>query len=163
MSERTILLDLFATNQKRERLIEAALTGTALPPEDYPLYVSVGTEAPLTPTELARELGMPLSTVLFRVRRLEQRGHVERVPNPDDGRSFLLRLTPVGERLLAWARRLFRARALAVDARLGEHRVAALRDALTELGNAIERELSDAMPESSTPPARRTRPPSPSA
>jgi DNA-binding MarR family transcriptional regulator len=163
LSERTILLDIFATNQKRERLIEAALVDTDLPPEDYPLYVSVGTEGPLTPTELARELGMPLSTLLFRVRRLEQRGHVERVPNPDDRRSFLLRLTPAGERLLAWARPLFRARALAVEARLGEDRVASLRDALTELGNAIERELSDAMPESWTPPARRTRPRSPSA
>jgi DNA-binding MarR family transcriptional regulator len=163
LSERTILLDIFATNQKRERLIEAALVGTDLPPEDYPLYVLVGTEGPLTPTELARELGMPLSTLLFRVRRLEQRRHVERVPNPDDGRSFLLQLTPVGERLLAWARPLFRARALAVEARLGEDRVASLRDALTELGNAIERELSDAMPESSTPPVRRRRPRSPSA
>ena len=87
MSERTILLDVFATNQKRERLIEAALTGTDLPAEDYPLYVFIGTAAPLTPTELARELGMPLSTLLFRVRRLEERRHVERVPNPDDGRA----------------------------------------------------------------------------
>jgi DNA-binding MarR family transcriptional regulator len=163
MSERTILLDVFSTNQKRERLIAAALAGTDLPPEDYPLYVQVGRAGPLTPTELARELGMPLSTLLFRIRRLEQRRHVERVPNPDDGRSYLLRLTPTGERLLAWARPLFRARALAVEARLGNDRVASLRNALTELGNAIERELSDAMPESPTPPARRTRSRSPSA
>jgi DNA-binding MarR family transcriptional regulator len=163
MSERTILLDVFSTNQKRERLIAAALAGTDLPPEDYPLYVHVGRAGPLTPTELARALGMPLSTLLFRIRRLEQRRHVERVPNPDDGRSYLLRLTPTGERLLAWARPLFRARALAVEARLGDDRVASLRNALTELGNAIERELSDAMPESPTPPARRTRSRSPSA
>ena len=70
MSERTILLDVSATNQKGERLIEAALAGTALPPEDYPLYVFIGTAGPLTPTELARELGMPLSTLLLRTRRL---------------------------------------------------------------------------------------------
>jgi DNA-binding MarR family transcriptional regulator len=163
MSERTILLDVFATNQKRERLIEAALAGTDLPPEDYPLYVFVGTTGPLTPTELAREVGMPLSTLLFRVRRLEERRHVERIPNPDDRRSYLLRLTPSGERILAWARPLFRARALAVEARLGDERVAALREALTELGDAIERELADAMPASPTPPARRRRSRSPSA
>ena len=155
MSERTILLDVYATNQKRERLIEAALTGTDLPAEDYPLYVFIGTTGPLTPTELARELRMPLSTLLFRVRRLEERRHVERVPNPDDGRSYLLRLTPAGERLLAFARPLFRARALAVEARLGEELVDALREALTQLGDAIERELRDATPESPTSRAPR--------
>jgi DNA-binding MarR family transcriptional regulator len=162
MSDRTILFDVFATNQKRERLIEEALAGTELPPEDYPLYVFLGTTAPVTPTEVARELGMPLSTLLFRMRRLEERRHVERVANPDDGRSYLLRLTPTGERLLAWARPLFRARALAVEARLGEERVAALRQALGELGDAIERERQ-ATPESPTPPARRRRSRSPSA
>jgi DNA-binding MarR family transcriptional regulator len=162
MSERTILFDVFAANQKRERLIEEALAGTDLPPEDYPLYVFLGTTGPVTPTEVARELGMPLSTLLFRMRRLEERRHVGRVPNPDDGRSYLLRLTPTGERLLAWARPLFRARALAVEARLGEERVSALRQALRELGEAIERERQ-ATPEPPTPPARRRRSRSPSA
>jgi DNA-binding MarR family transcriptional regulator len=147
MSERTILLDVFAANQKRERLIAEALAETDLPPEDYPLYVFIGTAGPLTPTELARELGMPLSTLLFRVRRLERRRHVERVANPDDGRSYLVRLTPSGERLLAFARPLFRARALAVEARIGDDRVAALREALTEFGHAIERELGEAVRE----------------
>jgi DNA-binding MarR family transcriptional regulator len=141
MSERTILLDIFAANQKRERLIAAALEGTELPPEDYPLYVYIGVEGPLTPTELARELGMPLSTVLFRSRRLERRGHAGRVPNPEDKRSFLLQLTPSGRRLLARARPAFRERALAVETRLGKRRVAALREGLTELGDAIEGEL----------------------
>ena len=141
MSERTILLDVFAANQKRERLIAAALEGTELPPEDYPLYVYIGVGGPLTPTELARELGMPLSTVLFRARRLERRGHAERVPNPEDKRSFLLQLTTSGNRLLQRARPAFRERALAVEARLGKRRVAALRDGLTELGEAIEGEL----------------------
>lgn len=147
MSERTILLDVFAANQKRERLIAEALAETDLPPEDYPVYVYIGVEGPLTPTELARALGMPLSTVLFRMRRLQRRGHAERIPNPEDGRSYLLRLTPSGERLLAFARPLFRARALAVEARLGDERVAALREALDELGRAIERELDDALRE----------------
>jgi DNA-binding MarR family transcriptional regulator len=163
MSERTILLDLFATNQRRERLIEAALAGTALPPEDYPLYVFIGTAGPLTPTELARELSMPLSTLLFRVRRIEKRGHVERLPNPDDRRSYLVSLTPAGERLLGFARPLFRARALAVEARLGDERVAALREAFTELGDAIERELQEATRESPTDRAPRTPSRSPSA
>ena len=89
----TILFEVFWTQQTRKRLIEAALEGTGLPPEDYPLYVLIGAEGPWTPTGLAARLEMPLSTVTFRVRRLERRGHAERVKNPDDGRSFLIRLT----------------------------------------------------------------------
>jgi DNA-binding MarR family transcriptional regulator len=163
MTQRTILLDVFAANQKRERLIKTALAGTDLPPEDYPLYVYIGIEGPLTPTELARELGMPLSTALFRTRRLERRGHAERIPHPEDRRSFLLRLTPAGEQLLARARPAFRERALSVEARLGKRRVGALRDALTELGEAIDSELEASSPESPTRPARRGRSRSPNA
>ena len=148
MSERTILLDVFAANQKRERLIAEALAETNLPPADYPFYVYIGTEGPLTPTELGRQLGMPLSTVLFRLRRLEKRGHAERVANADDRRSYLVRLSESGERLLAFARPLFRARALAVEARLGDDRVAALREALDALGDSIDRELGVSLRES---------------
>jgi DNA-binding MarR family transcriptional regulator len=43
---------------------------------------------------------MPLSKALFRARRLEKRGHAERIPHPDDRRSFLLRLTDDGDALL---------------------------------------------------------------
>ena len=92
----TILLDLFRTNQLRERLIATAMEGTELPPEDYPMYVLVGTEGPWTPTGLAERTQMPLSTVLFRLRRLERREHAERIPNPDDRRSYLVRLDPGG-------------------------------------------------------------------
>src|SRR5437764_15016943 len=92
----TILLDLFLTNQKRKRLLDAALAGLEVPAEDYVFYVIVGAEGPWTPTELAARLDMPLSTVLFRLRRLERRGHAERVPHPEDGRSFHVRLSAEG-------------------------------------------------------------------
>jgi DNA-binding MarR family transcriptional regulator len=138
----TILLNVFVTNQLRERLIAAALAPTELPAEDYPLYVLVGAEGPWTPTGLAARTQMPLSTVLFRVRRLERRGHAERFPNPDDHRSFLVRLTPEGERLLAQARPLFRAYAEAVEARLGKGLIDKLRAGLSELRTAIEHEVA---------------------
>ena len=84
---------------------------------------------------------MPLSTVIFRVKRLEGRGHAERVPNPDDGRSFLIRLTPEGRRLLDEARPVFRDYAEAVEARLGREHVASLTSALGALRDAIDEEL----------------------
>jgi DNA-binding MarR family transcriptional regulator len=137
----TILLDLFLTNQRRKRMVEAALAQTELPPEDYPVYVLVGAEGPWTPTGLARRMEMPLSTMLFRLGRLERRGHSERVPNPDDRRSYLIRLTEAGERLLGEARPAFRDYAEAVEGRLGSDRVASLRAALEELRDAVNAEL----------------------
>jgi DNA-binding MarR family transcriptional regulator len=138
----TILLDLFRTNQVRERLITSALEGLELPPEDYPMYVMIGAEGPWTPTAFAARVEMPLSTVLFRIGRLESRGHAERIPNPDDRRSYLVHLTNEGQRLLRRARPRFRAYAEAVEARLGEERIGQLRDGLTDLREAIEQELS---------------------
>lgn len=137
----TILLDLFLTNQRRKQMIEAALAESELPAEDYPLYVLVGAEGPWTPTGLAKRLEMPLSTMLFRLGRLEKRGHAERVPNPDDGRSYLIRLTDEGNRLLAEARPAFRDYAEAVEGRLGSDPIAALRAGLEELRDAISAEL----------------------
>lgn len=137
----TILLDLFLTNQRRKRMIEAALAQTELPAEDYPVYVLVGAEGPWTPTGLAKRMEMPLSTMLFRLRRLEQRGHAERVPNPDDRRSYLIRLTRAGERLLGEARPAFRDYAEAVEGRLGSKRVETLRAGLEELRRAVAAEL----------------------
>jgi DNA-binding MarR family transcriptional regulator len=138
----TILLDLFRTNQVRERLIAASLAGLELPPEDYPFYVLIGAEGPWTPTLLAERMKMPLSTVLFRVGRLDQRGHVERVPNPEDKRSYLISLSADGQALLQQARPRFRAFAESVEERLGPERVDTLRGHLDELRGAIEAELA---------------------
>jgi DNA-binding MarR family transcriptional regulator len=147
----TILLDVFLTNQRRKRMIEAALAQTELPAEDYPVYVLVGAEGPWTPTGLARRLEMPLSTMLFRLGRLERRGHAERVPNPDDRRSYLIRLTEEGERLLGDARPAFRDYALGVEGRLGSGRVEDLRAALEELRDAVSAELESRDPPRETP------------
>jgi DNA-binding MarR family transcriptional regulator len=137
----TVLFEVFWAHQKRKRLLEQALADVELPTEDYPFYVTIGAEGPLTPTGLAEYLLMPLSTVIFRVKRLESRGHAERVPNPDDGRSFLIRLTSEGQRLLDEARPVFRDYAEAVEARLGREQVDALSEALVALREAVDDEL----------------------
>ncbi len=155
----TILFDVFWTHQKRKRLIETALAGLEVPAEDYPIYVLVGAEGPWTPTDLAERLMMPLSTVIFRFKRLEGRGHAERVPNPDDGRSFLMQLTPQGRRLLGRARPAFRAYAEAVEARLGAEQLEGLRSGLDALRQAIDDELAARRPTDATAgaaPRRRT-------
>jgi DNA-binding MarR family transcriptional regulator len=146
----TVLFEVFWAHQKRKRLIERALADVELPAEDYPFYVLIGAEGPWTPTGLAERMLMPLSTVIFRVKRLERRGHAERVPNPDDGRSFLIRLTPDGQRLLDDARPAFRDYAEAVEARLGREHVDSLTSGLAALRDAIDEELDAREPQPET-------------
>src|SRR5262249_42944116 len=129
----TVLFEVFWAQQKRKRLIEQALAGTELPPEDYPLYVLIGAEGPWTPTGLAERLQMPLSTVIFRVKRLEARGHARRAANPGDGRSSLIELTAQGLRLLDRARPAFRELAEAVETRPGAEPSAEVRSPLARL------------------------------
>src|SRR3954453_14754688 len=138
----TVLFEVFWAHQKRKRLLEQALADVELPTEDYPFYVTIGADGPLTPTALAEYLMLPLSTVIFRFKRLERRGHAERVPNPDDGRSFLMRLTPEGQRLLDEARPAFRDYAEAVEERLGQERGDAIAAGLGSLRQAIDDELA---------------------
>jgi DNA-binding MarR family transcriptional regulator len=50
----------------------------------------------LSPTDLYRGLMRTSGTMTHRLRRLEADGLIERVPDPADGRSSLVRLTPKG-------------------------------------------------------------------
>lgn len=58
-------------------------------------------DGPLRVSELAsREaLTQPGTTLL--VNRLEAAGHAERIPDPTDGRASLVRITPLGRKVLA--------------------------------------------------------------
>jgi DNA-binding MarR family transcriptional regulator len=49
-----------------------------------------------TPTALSQELGLAPTTLSAMIDRLVQKGQVRRVRHPDDGRSYVLELTPQG-------------------------------------------------------------------
>lgn len=51
-----------------------------------------------TPLQLARAMQQPKTTMTHVVATLEKQGFVTLVPNPDDGRSKLVALTPEGGR-----------------------------------------------------------------
>lgn len=94
------------------------------------------------PTELARRAGVtPQATAEF-VRYLEQRGYVERTPDPADGRARLVVLTPRGQQAAAAAREAF----AEIEARwrdhIGNHRLAELTGMLEELAQLGKRRLS---------------------
>jgi DNA-binding MarR family transcriptional regulator len=140
--KRSLLLDLYAAFHKSGLLVARACEGTGITPEDFAFVPIVGGREPVTPTEIAREFGLSLSTVLFRATRNVELGYVERVENPEDGRSFLLRLTPKGRK--AWGDAGMRLRRIveSLEKRL-DRPAAEIQEALLALQAAFDLELAD--------------------
>ncbi len=88
-----VLFQIFRTAQVSSKLVNAALEGTGVTGPDYAVY-SYLLHGPMTLTDLAEGTGMPLTTAAGYVKRFDERGHLDRRPNPADGRSYLLDLTP---------------------------------------------------------------------
>lgn len=59
----------------------------------------LGGEAPMTPVELARALHYNPGALTRLLDKLEQRGYLKRVPDPDDRRALRLELTAEGKAL----------------------------------------------------------------
>jgi|SRR5437764_2061854 len=81
-------------------------------------------------TDLAGRANMTKQSVGEAASDLELRGYVERVPDPEDGRAKIIRLTDKGREAQAVGRRLIAELEADWAERYGEERVAALRDAL---------------------------------
>ena len=149
MRKRSLLLDLYAAFHKSGQLVDRAVEGTGITPEDFAFVSIVGGRQPVTPTDIARDFGLSLSTVLFRATRNVELGFVERVENPQDGRSFLLQLTPAG--LKAWGDAGMRLKKIveSLEKRL-DRPADEIQDALRALQDAFDAELAE-----SKEPARR--------
>ena len=81
-------------------------------------------------TDLAERAMMTKQTVGEVVSDLEKLGYVERVPDPEDGRAKIIRLTGKGRHAYVVGRRLIEDLERDWAERFGEDRVAALRDVL---------------------------------
>jgi DNA-binding MarR family transcriptional regulator len=92
----SLLFDVFVLGQRARALVEAAMQDADLRPDEYAAYSVVFEMAPITLTGMARELGMPLTTVADHVRTMLTRGHLRRRPDERDGRAWMLLLTPSG-------------------------------------------------------------------
>jgi len=84
-------------------------------------------------TDLAHRANMTKQSVGEATSDLEQRGYVERVPDPNDGRAKIIRLTERGREAHAIGSRLIDDLEREWAERYGEERVAALREALEEI------------------------------
>ncbi|MCA9000649.1 MAG: MarR family transcriptional regulator [Planctomycetes bacterium] len=59
-----------------------------------------GKDGGLSPGELCESAQLTTGAMTHRLRRLEARGYVQRLPDPNDGRGRRVRLTPSGRRLI---------------------------------------------------------------
>ena len=142
MIERSLLLDLYAAFHKSGQVVDLACAGTGIEPEDFAFVSIVGGREPVTPTAISREFGLSLSTVLFRATRNIELGFVERVTNPQDGRSFLLRLTTEGRRAWQRAGKNLRRAVDSLEARL-PRAAAEIQQVLRELQAAFDQALAE--------------------
>lgn len=123
------------------QLVDRELKVEGVDTNHYAALSMIGAFGPLRLTELAAELGMPLTTASDIVKRLEGIRQVRRKPNPDDGRSTLLELTAAGDR--EWRRgwpALVR-----INEHLQEHvDMESMRETLIELSAAFDAAMQDA-------------------
>ncbi len=94
----SLLFDFFVTSQRLRRVLAEGLAGSGMRPDQYAVYSLIFERAPLTATQMAELLGMPLTTVLDYLKVMGDAGHVERSPHPSDGRAQQLRLSRAGLR-----------------------------------------------------------------
>ena len=133
-----ILFDVWLVSRATTALIDDAVRDSGLNADEFAVYSVLASTDGMTPTDLARWMAAPPTTVSSYVARFERRGHVERVRNPADGRSYQLRLTDTGRAAHLQAGVLFQPVLDQVSRRLGRgvpdtHRhLLALHEALTE-------------------------------
>ena len=123
----SLLFDVFALNQSVARLLARAMRRSPLTPGEYAVYSAMFELEAASPTELARRLGMRLTTFMDQLRLVEGRGHARRVSHPTDRRSYRVVLTAAGLAAHRAANLRFEAAHQAVTALLAGREVEARR------------------------------------
>jgi DNA-binding MarR family transcriptional regulator len=92
----SLLFDLFVASQRVRRVLADGMAGSGMKADEYAVYSLLFMHGPLTATEMARQLGLPLSTALDYLKSIDAAGHLERGPHPADGRAVQVALNSAG-------------------------------------------------------------------
>ena len=130
---------LFIPYRAMEQRIFAALAaaGHDITPAQARVFQRIAPGGSRT-TDLAEQAGVTKQTAGFLVDQLERAGYVERVPDPDDGRARLVRITERGARSVAASAGIVAEVEAEWTAHLGARRLDQLRQILADL-----REITD--------------------
>jgi DNA-binding MarR family transcriptional regulator len=92
-----LFLQPFVVSQLIGSVLEDVVEGSGISSSEFAVTSSINVLGSVTPTELARTLGMAPTTLSATIDRLARKGQVRRGPNPDDGRSYVLELSAKGK------------------------------------------------------------------
>jgi DNA-binding MarR family transcriptional regulator len=119
------------------------LAGTGLKNTQYSLLSYLVALGPIKPNELARHMQMDASTLTRNMQALIAQGWAT-TSSGDDARSRLLQATQAGRSKRAEGQRAWKKAQLALNARLGEERVAAMHDLLDDCIESLQHDAQDA-------------------
>jgi DNA-binding MarR family transcriptional regulator len=149
----SLLYDVHRVAYLTDQLVERALEGYELSGTEFALYSFLEVHGPVTVTDVASGIAAPLARTSKLLARVEERGHLVRRPNPEDGRSILVELNDAGRKAHTSARPSFLDALVGVERALGSS-IDDVRWALARLDDALSTSLE-------TPPsARRAKRPS---
>jgi DNA-binding MarR family transcriptional regulator len=114
-----VLFDVWLVSRATAALVEDAVRSSGLDADEFAIYSVLASTDGMTPTELALWMAAPATTVSSYVKRFERRGHVRRIPNPDDRRSYRVQLTAKGRSVHRDAGELFQPVLREVNRRMG--------------------------------------------
>jgi len=131
-----LLLQTYIVGQLVGGLLAEEMTAGELLPSEYAVQSVIGAFGPIMPSELAQMIGMPPTTLSAHLRRFSERGHLERTPNPRDGRSYLVTLSAKGRDAVEAAHHALNRTLADVHGQLGSASDA-VADALGEFERAL--------------------------
>ena len=119
---------------------------------EFRAVARVGEFRQLTPKALAQSLELTNGAVTAVTDRLVASGLMERVPHPDDRRSVLLQLTPLGGQIIARVSDLYRATIADVTSIESTQMLSEVDDFLRRLGHGLRDARLPVNPEPSSHP-----------
>jgi DNA-binding MarR family transcriptional regulator len=141
MPNRQLLLKTATTAQYVEQIVDLQLERVGIPAYLLALLTHVRDLAPVTPSKISSASGVPMTTLRDNIQRLVDRKLVRRLPNPRDGRSYLLKPTARGTAILEAADPVLLEAYLALEERLQRPREEYER-MLDELNEGLEGTLA---------------------
>jgi DNA-binding MarR family transcriptional regulator len=115
---RRLFLQAHTLSQATGAVVERHVESFGVPTYLIGLLFQIRERAPVAPSRISAETGTPMTTLRDNVQRLVDRKLVRRKPNPADGRSYLVELTPRGEVLARAAGEALHGAYLALEERL---------------------------------------------
>jgi DNA-binding MarR family transcriptional regulator len=132
-----LLLQTYIVGQLVGGLLADEMTAGELIPSEYAVQSVIGAFGPIMPSELAQMLGMPPTTLSAHLRRFHERGHLDRTPNPRDGRSYLVTLSAKGRKAVEEAHAALQRTLADVHAQLEPGAADAVGEALAGFERAL--------------------------